>query len=215
MYKPTSFVTDITFRVSNLPVPLIWWSVLPSDPSARYLQLLLRSSHAKPGKSGSAHWSSWGFLGFQKILLPTLSSQYLKAAKLLLNFLGAFFLLYLQVVISINQYPAQHLIKFGYYTTKYTPILCQRNKSSNNILTCVWVFGNQSFLLTTLCTSDQISPRGWTVKPDILISIHGSYPGSFLHFWNSENILDGFYDHVHGSSGSYMNYCVLYSHATR
>ena len=48
------------------------------------------------------------------------------------------------------------------------------------------------------------SPRCQSVKPDILISIHGSSPVSFPHFQNPENILGGLDKRVPGSRGSDM-----------
>ena len=46
-----------------LLIPLIWWSILPSYPSARSLQQLLTSSQVKPCRARSELWSSQGILG--------------------------------------------------------------------------------------------------------------------------------------------------------
>ena len=59
-----------------------------------------------------------------------------------------------------------------------------------------------------------LSLRGRRVKPDILISIHGLAPGSFLRFQNHENILDGVDKSVHGSQGRSITSRKLYFHAT-
>ena len=59
-----------------------------------------------------------------------------------------------------------------------------------------------------------VYPRGLRAEPDILVSIHGSFPGSIPHFQNPENILDELYERLHCSCGSDIITCKLYSHAT-
>ena len=59
-----------------------------------------------------------------------------------------------------------------------------------------------------------LSLRGRKVKPDILISIHGLAPGSFMRFQNHENISDGVDKFVHGSHGRSITSSKWYFHAT-
>ena len=59
-----------------------------------------------------------------------------------------------------------------------------------------------------------MSLHGQSFEPDISISIHGSSPGSFLQFPNTENILYGVYYHVIGFHGIATTSRTLYSHAT-
>ena len=46
------------------------------------------------------------------------------------------------------------------------------------------------------------SPHGRRVEPDILVSIHGSNPGSFLHLQKFENISDGVHKCVVVTNGT-------------
>ena len=65
-----------------------------------------------------------------------------------------------------------------------------------------------------ICTHDILSLRGGRAEPDILVSIHGSAPGSFMHFQNPQFVLNVAYHRVQGSNDSTTPPGMLYSHAT-
>ena len=59
-----------------------------------------------------------------------------------------------------------------------------------------------------------MSPCGLRFKPDVLLSIHVSVPGSSPHFKNNEYISDGVYKRVIGTHSSAMMSRTLYFHTT-
>ena len=58
------------------------------------------------------------------------------------------------------------------------------------------------------------SPHLQSVKPDVLISIHGLAPSFSPQFLNPEKRLYGEDNHVHSSRGSATKYRTLFYHAT-
>ena len=85
------------------------------------------------------------------------------------------------------------------------------NYHQHHWLQC-WNIPKQHLLLKVgIYQNSAKSLYGRRVEPYILISIHGSFPGSLLHFQNPDSLSYVVYQHVHDQHGSATTSCTLYS----